>query len=141
MRPRWCAPSLLAASLFAASASAQPGPPGPAGLLPEVMARLAQAPERRATFEEEKRLAVLDRPLRSTGTLLYRRPRHLERHTIYPAPESLVVDGDRLVLTVGQEPLERSHRREGRIVRRFHGVETEAQLAIPLGDHGREEIV
>ena len=68
------------------------------------MARLAQAPERRATFEEEKRLAALDQPLRSTGTLLYRRPRHLEKRTTYPVPESLVVDGDRLVLTAGQEP-------------------------------------
>ena len=68
------------------------------------MARLAQAPERRATFEEEKRLAVLDQPLRGTGTLLYRRPRYLEKRTTYPAPESLVVDGDRLVLTTGNEP-------------------------------------
>jgi hypothetical protein len=69
-----------------------------------LMARLAAVPERRAHFEEEKRLAVLDQPLRSTGRLLYRRPDHLEKITVSPEPESLVVDGDRLVLTRGQEP-------------------------------------
>lgn len=68
------------------------------------MAQLAAVPERRARLVEEKRLAVLDQPLRSTGRLLYRRPDHLEKITVSPEPESLVVNGDRLVLTQGQEP-------------------------------------
>ena len=68
------------------------------------MARLAAVPERRARFKEEKRLAVLSEPLRTTGHLLYRRPDRLERITDGPDPESVVVDGDQLVLTTGQEP-------------------------------------
>lgn len=68
------------------------------------MRRLAQAPERRATFREEKRLAALDQPLLSNGTLFYRRPGHLEKVTLFPQRESLVVDGDRLVVTLGEEP-------------------------------------
>ncbi len=68
------------------------------------MARLAAVPERRARFREEKRLAVLTEPLRSTGRLLYRRPDRLEKVTELPEAESLVVDGDRLVITTGQEP-------------------------------------
>ena len=68
------------------------------------MRRLAEAPERRATFREEKRLAALDQPLLSNGTLLYRRPGHLEKVTLFPQRESLVVDGDRLVVTLGEEP-------------------------------------
>lgn len=67
------------------------------------MARLAAVPERRARFEEEKRLAALAEPLRSTGRLLYRRPDRLEKITGWPEPESLIVDGDRLVVTSGQE--------------------------------------
>jgi len=68
------------------------------------MARLAAVPERRARFQEEKRLAALTEPLRSTGRLLYRRPDRLEKVTESPEAESLVVDGDRLVITTGQEP-------------------------------------
>ena len=41
--------------------------------------------------------------MRSSGTLLYRRPGHLEKLTDWPERESLVVDGDRIVLTVGDD--------------------------------------
>lgn len=68
-----------------------------------LMARLAAVPKRRARFEEEKRLAALSEPLRTTGRLLYRRPDRLERITDGPDSERVVVDGNRLVLTEGQE--------------------------------------
>lgn len=68
------------------------------------MRRLAQAPERRAAFREVKRLAALDEPLHSSGTLLYRRPGYLEKVTLFPHRERLVVDGDRLAITLGDEP-------------------------------------
>jgi Outer membrane lipoprotein carrier protein LolA-like len=73
-------------------------------LLDELMRRLASVPERRAVFEEEKTLAVLTEPLRSNGRLLYRRPAHLEKITYPPHAESLVIDGNRLAITVGDEP-------------------------------------
>jgi len=68
------------------------------------MAGLAAVPERRATFQETRRFAALEQPLVSTGRLLYRRPGYLEKTTDWPQPESLVVDGARLVLTMGNEP-------------------------------------
>ena len=71
--------------------------------VPSLMAQLAAVPERRATFREEKRIGALTAPLISGGTLLYRRPGHLEKRTDWPEPESLVVDGDRIVLTVGDD--------------------------------------
>lgn len=103
--------ALLLPGLLAAPARGQapPSPPADAASdgdtldLGALMARLAAVPERRARFVEEKRLGVLDQPLRSTGRLLYRRPERLEKITESPQPESLVVDGDRLVLTQGQE--------------------------------------
>ena len=72
--------------------------------VPALMASLAAVPERRATFREEKRIAALTEPLLSTGTLLYRRPGRLEKLTTWPDQESLVVDGDRVVLTTGNDP-------------------------------------
>ena len=67
------------------------------------MAGLAAVPERRATFQETRRFAALDQPLLSTGRLLYRRPGYLAKTTDWPQPESLVVDGARLVLTAANE--------------------------------------
>lgn len=67
------------------------------------MARLAQAPQRRAHFVETKSFAALDQSLRSTGTLAYARPSHLEKVTADP-PERLVVDGGRLVIDDGDAP-------------------------------------
>lgn len=67
------------------------------------MARLAQAPERRASFVEEKTLAALDTSLRSEGRLDYRKPDHLEKVTTAPRYESLVVDGGRLVVDSGTD--------------------------------------
>ncbi len=64
-----------------------------------LMARLATISERRATFREERTLAALTTPLVSTGRLLYRRPDYLEKDTLWPLRERLVIDGSRLVIT------------------------------------------
>ncbi len=67
------------------------------------MARLAATPERRAAFRERRRFAALSMPLESVGTLSYRQG-HLEKITTWPQPERLEVNGDRLILTVGNDP-------------------------------------
>jgi hypothetical protein len=54
--------------------------------------------ESEATFTEVKVMANLTRPLQDSGRLSYRRPSHLEKVTVEPAAERLVVDGDRLTL-------------------------------------------
>ena len=69
-----------------------------------LMARLAAVPGRQATFRETRRFAALDQPLESMGRLTYRRPGYVEKETTWPEPERLVMDGDRLVLTAGNEP-------------------------------------
>ncbi len=90
--------------LLAPSLAAQPAAAAEALDLAALMAGLAAVPERRATFQETRRFAALEQPLLSTGHLLYRRPGYLEKTTDWPQPESLVVDGARLVLTLGNEP-------------------------------------
>ncbi len=46
-------------------------------------------------------MALLDRPLESTGELLFIPPDRLEKRTLKPKPESLVVDGDVVTLERG----------------------------------------
>ncbi len=66
--------------------------------LAQVMAGLRAVRESRARFVEEKHLPELERPLQSRGVLLWRAPDRLEKHTLEPVEERLVVEGDRLVL-------------------------------------------
>jgi len=56
------------------------------------MSLLAQRKHGHVTFVEEHFLAVLDRPVESSGELLYDAPDHLEKRTLKPKPESLVLD-------------------------------------------------
>ena len=104
-RPDLLAALVLSAGLAALSPTAGFAQPA-AGeeRLVALMDRLAQVRERRAAFREEKTIAALDRPLVSTGRLLYRHPGHLEKITTAPKGESLVVDGDRLTIQLAGEP-------------------------------------
>jgi outer membrane lipoprotein-sorting protein len=58
----------------------------------QLMQDLAQVKTAQATFTERKFLSVLSRPLESSGTLLFQAPGHLEKHTLKPKMESLVLD-------------------------------------------------
>lgn len=64
----------------------------------ELMRSLAQVPSRSASFVERKHVAILNAPLESSGKLVYTAPGRLEKHTVAPRAESLVLDGDRLTL-------------------------------------------
>lgn len=67
--------------------------------LDHLMRTLASNPGGRATFSETKHLAVLDAPIESRGELVYVAPARLERHTLTPTAESMVLDGDEITLT------------------------------------------
>jgi outer membrane lipoprotein carrier protein LolA len=94
------AAGLLAALLALASAPALAAGPGGEGAwdVEELMRSLARVKSARARFAERRDLAALTAPLRSSGTLVYVAPAHLEKHTLRPSPESLILDGDRLTL-------------------------------------------
>jgi hypothetical protein len=64
--------------------------------LARVMAGLAAVRERRSTFTEEKAIPELDLPLPAEGTLHWRAPDMLEKHTTSPIDERLSVSGGRL---------------------------------------------
>lgn len=69
--------------------------------LAELMHGLAQVKKSKATFVEHKHLSMLTTPLKSSGTLEYTSPGRLEKHTLLPKPESLILDQDKLVVQNG----------------------------------------
>jgi hypothetical protein len=77
----------------AQAVDAQPG----AGL-DQLLQLLAARRHGHVTFSEVQQLAVLDRPLQSSGELVYDAPDHLEKRTLQPRPETLILE--RGVLTV-----------------------------------------
>ncbi|MBA4108117.1 MAG: acyltransferase [Leptothrix sp. (in: Bacteria)] len=63
-----------------------------------LMQLLAQNRSSRATFVEQKYLSAVEAPLESSGELVYEAPDRLEKRTLKPSPESLVLDKDVLLL-------------------------------------------
>lgn len=69
--------------------------------LQQLMDSLARHKSGRATFVETRRLAVLTKPIESSGELVYVAPDKLEKRTLKPRTESMVVDGDALTVERG----------------------------------------
>jgi hypothetical protein len=74
------------------------------------MSMLAAKKESRATFHEVKNVAELSSPIVSEGRLLFVAPSHLEKRTVAPIVENLIVDGNLLTLQRPAEHLDRSLR-------------------------------
>jgi hypothetical protein len=102
------APLILAAQLAvlgwcgSVSGAAQGG--AATSQLDEVMGLLAMRQHGRVEFIEQQFLAILDHPIESSGELRYDAPNRLEKRTLKPHAETLVLDGG--VMTV-----ERAHGR------------------------------
>jgi hypothetical protein len=86
-----------ALALVLASAPASAGPAAAADAagsdLDRVMGALAQRKHGHVSFLEKKFIAMLDRPVESSGELLYDAPDRLEKRTLKPKPEQLVLEG------------------------------------------------
>jgi outer membrane lipoprotein-sorting protein len=63
-----------------------------------LMALLRAHPPGRAHFDETKTVSILDRPLESSGELVFTPPARLEKHVTSPGEERVVADGERLVI-------------------------------------------
>ncbi len=100
---RWRALGLLLAALSAAAAATNINTAPPAGIesLDTVMSLLAQRQHGRVEFVEQKFLSILNHPIESSGELLYDAPDHLEKRTLLPRAETLVLDGSVLTMQRG----------------------------------------
>jgi outer membrane lipoprotein-sorting protein len=63
-----------------------------------LMSRLTETKSGHATFVEKKSIAMLDQPVESSGELFYTAPAYLEKRTLKPKPETLVLDKDKLIV-------------------------------------------
>ena len=64
----------------------------------QLMQSLAATPSGHASFVEKKSIAILDKPVESSGELFYTAPDRLEKRTLKPKPESMLLDKDKLIV-------------------------------------------
>lgn len=69
----------------------------------QLMRGLAQTHSDHARFVEKKYIAMLDKPVESSGELFYTAPDYLEKRTIKPKPESIILDHGTLVIERGRQ--------------------------------------
>lgn len=98
---------LLAAAAALAPAAGVCAAPEPSGsaALDQVLQLLASHQHGHVTFTEVHQLAMLDHPLESSGELLYDAPDRLEKRTLEPKPEDLLLEHGVVTMQRG------SHRR------------------------------
>lgn len=66
--------------------------------LDALMQALAQVKSGHASFVESKRIALLDAPVESSGELFYSAPDRLEKRTLKPKPEAMLLQGNTLTV-------------------------------------------
>lgn len=64
----------------------------------QLMSTLAQKKAGSVRFIETKYIAILERPVESSGELVFRAPDHLEKRTVTPKPETMILDGDMMTV-------------------------------------------
>jgi hypothetical protein len=82
---------LLAGIVIAWVTTAHAAAAAPAQDLDQLMALLAQRQHGHVSFTEKHFLAILDRPVESSGELFYDAPDRLEKRTLKPKPETVVL--------------------------------------------------
>jgi hypothetical protein len=69
----------------------------------QLMQLLAQTQAGHASFTETKSIAMLQKPVQSSGELFYRAPDYLEKRTLKPSAESMILEGNTLILQRGSK--------------------------------------
>jgi len=64
----------------------------------QLMQSLAATTSGHASFIEKKSIAMLDKPVESSGELFYTAPDRLEKRTLKPKPESMLLDKDKMIV-------------------------------------------
>jgi hypothetical protein len=71
--------------------------------LDQLLRSLAQIRSDHAGFVEKKFIAMLDKPVESSGELFYTAPDYLEKRTLKPKPESMILDHGTLLIERGRQ--------------------------------------
>ncbi|MHB8914492.1 MAG: LolA-related protein [Thiobacillus sp.] len=70
--------------------------------LDQLMSELAQTRYSHARFNEKKFISMLDQPVESSGELFYSAPDRLEKRTLKPRYETMLVEGGTLAIERGR---------------------------------------
>lgn len=65
----------------------------------DLMQILSRNKTGQATFVEKKYIGIIDKPVLSSGELSFKAPDRLEKRTLKPRPESLILEGDKLTVS------------------------------------------
>ena len=104
---------LLAAALaHGVAAAAEGAAEESAWNVARLMQELAKVKTSKGRFVERRYVGILTTPLESSGTLLYVAPDRLEKRTLSPRVESVLLEGEQLTLESGQPKRRRSIRLE-----------------------------
>ena len=68
-----------------------------------LMHGMAQTRSDHASYIEKKSIAMLEEPVESSGELFYTAPDHLEKRTLKPKPEFMILDHGSLVIERGRK--------------------------------------
>jgi outer membrane lipoprotein-sorting protein len=98
----------LGGGLAGLAASAQPAATAPQWGVPALMKAMAEVRAQTANFVERKYMSVLTQPLEASGTLVYLAPAKLQKDTLQPKPQRLVVEGDKLTIEDGAQDRSRT---------------------------------
>jgi outer membrane lipoprotein-sorting protein len=71
--------------------------------LDQLLSNLSQVKSAKANFVEKKYISTLNAPIESSGEMLYTAPDRLEKRTLKPKPELMLLDGDTLTLERGRK--------------------------------------
>lgn len=99
----WCVVAVLALMPVSGASNAADAAELKDLTIGQLMQGLAQNRSGHAAFTEKKFIAMLDRPVESSGELFFRAPDRLEKRTIKPRPESMILDGGSIVIERGRQ--------------------------------------
>jgi outer membrane lipoprotein-sorting protein len=69
----------------------------------QLMQDLSKIRSNRATFVEKKYIAIIDKPVESSGELFYTAPDRLEKRTLKPKPELMILEQSTLIIERGRQ--------------------------------------
>ena len=64
----------------------------------DLMQLLGESKSGKALFVEKKYISIIDKPIESSGELSFTAPDRLEKHTLKPKAETLLLEGDKLTV-------------------------------------------
>ncbi len=76
--------------------------PQSAWTVDRLMDGLSKIKSARSNYTEDQYIDIVKAPLHSSGELVYVAPNRLEKNTLKPTPQSIVIDGDRLTMRQGR---------------------------------------